>query len=78
VFPLTSRAMREHGTVWLLVQVSAGGDALQVSLQASSGYRRLDESALDAVRRWRFVPARRGDVTVPCAVLVPIVFNLPR
>ena len=37
---------------------------------------RLDRAAQEAVTRWRFVPARRGDVAVEAWVLVPIVFKL--
>ena len=33
-------------------------------IRTSSGHRRLDESARDTVRRWRFVPAKRGDEPV--------------
>lgn len=78
VYPLVARRLREQGTVLLLVQVSAGGDPLQVSVQKSSGHPRLDEAALDAVRRWRFVPARRGDQPVAAPVIVPLVFELDR
>ena len=47
-----------------------------VDLQRSSGYTRLDEAAQQAVRAWRFVPARRGDEAVPAWVVVPIEFTL--
>jgi protein TonB len=47
-----------------------------VELRESSGHPRLDDAAAAAVRRWRFVPARRGEQPVGAWVLVPISFNL--
>ena len=52
------------------------GAALEVLLHASSGSERLDASALDTVRRWKFVPARLGSEAVAATVLVPIAFSL--
>jgi protein TonB len=47
-----------------------------VSVDTSSGSTALDEAALDAVRKWRFVPAKRGAQPVEAWHLVPIVFRL--
>jgi protein TonB len=71
-----SRRMGEEGRVVLRVFVSEDGRAAQVQLKTSSKHPRLDEAALEAVRRWRFVPARRGDTAVSAWVLVPISFSL--
>ncbi|HJV51551.1 MAG TPA: energy transducer TonB, partial [Noviherbaspirillum sp.] len=60
----------------LLVQVSAKGEADDVQIKQGSGYPRLDEAALNAVRKWRFVPARRGTEPVASSVVVPLVFRL--
>lgn len=76
VYPSLSRRMGEEGRVMLRVHVSEQGTATQVQLRASSNHPRLDEAALEAVRRWRFVPARRGDQPVAAWVLVPISFSL--
>jgi len=75
-FPAASRRLGETGTVHLRVHVSASGEAMKVQIKKSSGYERLDQSALDTVARWRFVPARRGDAAVAAWVVVPIVFEL--
>ena len=74
-YPSYSRRMKERGTVFVLVQVSAQGSALQVTLHQSSGYDRLDEAALEAVKQWRFVPAKRGTTPVAASVVVPIQFK---
>lgn len=79
VYPRASMSLGEEGTVLLRVQVSESGAPLQVLLEKSSGFPRLDRSALEAVKgAWRFVAARRGDKTVVAWVLVPIKFNLSR
>lgn len=75
-YPMLSRRLREEGQVMLRVLVSADGQASRVELRTSSGSERLDRAAQEAVARWRFVPARRGEVAVESWVLVPIVFKL--
>lgn len=75
-YPAASRRLSEVGTVYLRVQVSAEGAALTVELKKTSGFARLDQSALETVARWRFTPARRGSVPVNSWVVVPIVFSL--
>jgi protein TonB len=59
-YPSISREMGEEGRVFLRVQVSTEGKPLAIGVHRSSGYDRLDEAALAAVRRWRFVPGRLG------------------
>lgn len=76
VYPRLARKSREEGKVLLLVQVSASGEADNVQLKQTCGFPRLDEAAMDAVRKWRFIPARRGAESVAASVVVPIVFRL--
>jgi len=66
----------EQGVVTLLVLVGVDGLPQKVELKTSSGYERLDRAALDAVRQYRFVPGRRGNVPEAMPVIVPIVFKL--
>jgi protein TonB len=75
-YPVLSRRAGEQGRVVLRVLVNPGGRADEVQIRASSGFARLDEAARDTVRRWRFVPAKRGDQPVPEWVLIPISFRL--
>lgn len=75
-YPHASRRLGEFGTVYLRVQVSEEGLALKVELKKSCGFERLDQSALDTVAHWRFVPARRGATPVTSWVVVPVVFSL--
>jgi protein TonB len=75
-YPLSARHMRLEGTVRLRVLVSAAGTVERIEVQQTSGSPVLDRSALDAVRHWRFVPAKRGEEAVPAWLVVPIVFTL--
>ena len=75
-YPLISRRQGEFGKVLLLVQVTPHGTAAQVEIKQSCGFPRLDEAALEAVRKWHFVPARHGDVAVAASVVVPLSFKL--
>jgi protein TonB len=65
-----------EGTVHLLVKVSAEGLSEEVTVQRSSGYDALDESAIEAVEKWKFIPAKRGNMAVSSSVIVPINFIL--
>ena len=60
----------------LRVRVASDGQTLTVDIEKSSNFPRLDDAARQAVSRWRFVPARRGDETVEATVIVPLVFHL--
>lgn len=76
VYPSASRRGGEEGKVLLRVMVSADGSAQVVDVISGSGFSRLDQAALDAVRRWKFVPAKRGETPVDGVVRVPINFSL--
>ena len=75
-YPALSRRAGEQGRVVLRVLVNPAGGADEVEVRTSSGHPRLDQSARDTVRRWRFIPAKRGDESVPAWVLIPISFRL--
>lgn len=75
-YPAFARRLGEQGRVLLAVSVSAHGLPENVEIKATSGSPRLDQAALEAVRRWRFVPAKRGDTPIQSWVTVPIVFSL--
>ena len=75
-YPSASRRLGEAGTVYLRVHVSTEGQAHKIELKTSSGFPRLDQSALETVAQWRFVPAKRGSTAVTSWVVVPVVFSL--
>lgn len=75
-YPSISREMGEEGRVFLRVQVSSEGRPLEIRVYKSSGHDRLDQAALEAVRRWQFVPGHVGTEPVTAQVIVPINFFL--
>ncbi len=78
VYPTLSRRLREQGTVYLELLILPDGSVSEIKVKTSSGFGRLDASALDAVRRWRYVPAKRGGVAIPFRYVQPIEFSLSR
>jgi protein TonB len=75
-YPDDARRDGVEGRVLLDVDVSPQGDAQAVNIEHSSGNKLLDETAQNAVKAWRFVPARRGDTQVDAKVVVPVEFRL--
>ena len=71
-----ARSRGWQGKVLLRVSVSAEGLSEAVTVYRSSGHDTLDESAVAAVEKWRFIPAKRGNTAVACSVIVPIIFTL--
>lgn len=74
-YPRAALRRGESGEVLLRVQVGPDGAATAIELVRSSGSRALDRAATDAVRQWRFRPARRAGRPVAGVVQVPIAFN---
>jgi protein TonB len=75
-YPVAARRAGDQGTVTLRVLVTRDGSPARVDVEKSSGSPPLDAAALEAVRAWRFVPARQGPDVIESWVLVPIVFRL--
>jgi len=75
-YPHDARSKGQEGRVVLKVNVSSAGRALNVRVSRTSGVRALDSSALRAVKRWRFHPARKNGRAVAGIVYTPITFRL--
>jgi len=75
-YPQICRDQGQQGKVVLLVRIAADGRAALVEIATSSGYRRLDTTAREAVSRWKFVPAQQAGQPVAATVRVPVVFQL--
>jgi protein TonB len=60
----------------LKVEVLPDGRAGDIELKESCGCEALDQSALDTVKKWRFIPATKGKTPISCWVIVPITFQL--
>ena len=75
-YPPRCRRLGIEGTVRVRVLVGERGRPLEVLVGKSSGDASLDEAALDAVRKWRFEPARRDGAPIRAWAIVPIEFRL--
>jgi len=75
-YPAAPRRLGIQGTTLLRVHVLADGRIGQVLVEKSGGHPDLDRAASEAVRAWRFDPARRGTEPVAMWVLLPVEFRL--
>ena len=74
-YPATAQKAGERGTAVVAVYVNAIGNPYKVILAETSGYADLDRAAVDAVRTWHFVPAKRDGVAVSEWTAVGIQFS---
>lgn len=63
-YPALSRRLGEQGVVVLKVLISPAGRADEIQVQKSSGFKRLDDAAISAIRDWRFIPASQAGIPV--------------
>ncbi|SEH32863.1 energy transducer TonB [Magnetospirillum fulvum] len=75
-YPLSARRRGLEGRVQLRIAIDASGRVETVDVATSSGSETLDDAAVEAVRRWRFRPERRGGETRAATIVVPIRFQL--
>lgn len=75
-YPLAARRRGIEGTTLVRAEVTPEGLCLRAELKKGSGSEMLDHAALEAVKKWRFVPAQRGNQAVIAWVEVPITFKL--
>jgi TonB family protein len=78
VYPENSKIAGEQGSTILQVLVDEGGNASEVRVARSSGFSRLDESAVHAVEQWKFAPQTKGTTPVAAWGEMELRFNLNR
>ncbi len=76
VYPSAARQRGYEGNVLLAAEVRSDGHIGNVRVKRSSGYASLDNSAVEAVKAWRFEPAKRMGSPVDAWVEIPIRFKL--
>jgi protein TonB len=76
VYPKQSLRLAEQGKTVLLVELDELGRVSNVTLKSKSGFPRLDEAAINAVKTWRCNPAKRNGVAVRSVALQPFNFIL--
>ncbi len=75
-YPESARTAGIEGTSLLRFVVLADGLVGTVNVERSAGHPDLDRAAIDAVKTWRFEPARRGKEPVAVWVTMPVRFEL--
>lgn len=75
-YPPLSRRRGEEGKVVLRVELDEEGRVSTARVATASGFPRLDEAALAAVKTWRCNPARRDGQPVRAVALQPFKFVL--
>jgi len=76
-YPPASRRAGEEGTVQLQVMVLDSGRAGEVKVARSSGFPKLDEAAINEVKRnWRFVPGKEDGKPVSMWHTFAVTFRL--
>lgn len=75
-YPPRARESGVAGTVLVRLAVDAHGEVAGAEVAESSGSEMLDVAALEALRHWRFTPAKHGELAVASTVLVPVRFTL--
>ncbi|HQR02557.1 MAG TPA: energy transducer TonB [Rhodocyclaceae bacterium] len=55
-YPAASKRLEEQGTVTLAFLIDVDGSILQSKVENSSGYERLDQAALEGLKRCKFKP----------------------
>lgn len=75
-YPPLSKRLGEQGKVVVRALIGLDGTAQQAQIKQSSGFDRLDQSALATVQRWRYVPGKRAGIAEAMWFNVPITFVL--
>ena len=76
IYPQDARDDGIEGTAVILALISLEGKVTDTRLEKSSGDRRLDQAAVDAVRKWTYNPCLRDGVPVKSSVRVKVEFRL--
>lgn len=76
VYPAGARRDGEEGTGLFRVLVDERGRPIDVQVLKSSGFPRLDEAALTAIRKWSFSPAIQSGTAVKSWTRVSVAFRL--
>jgi protein TonB len=75
-YPESARRQGVAGTTLLKIYVSDRGMVENVLVERSAGHPDLDLAAMEAVKQWRFEPAKQGNRPVAVWVMLPVRFAL--
>jgi protein TonB len=75
-YPPMSKRLGEQGRVVVRAFIQLDGTASRAEVQRSSGFERLDQTAVQTVLQWRYVPGKRAGVPEAMWFNIPINFVL--
>ena len=75
-YPESMRRLGVEGVSTLRFQVLTDGTVGEMAVARTAGHRDLDAAAMEAVKKWRFEPAKRGRDAVAVWVTLPVRFEL--
>ena len=74
-YPFLARSAGKTGVVHVAVIIGVDGVVTEAKVVSSTDPI-FDAAALDAVRQWRYKPAKKGGKPIAMAVTIPVVFQL--
>lgn len=75
-YPFLSRVLGDEGTSELSFTVGADGTVSAIKVAKSSGSDRLDDAAVDCVKKWHYRPALKDNALVDAPMTVKVNWNL--
>lgn len=74
-YPEAAKRANREAVVFVEFTVDVDGKATDIKVVDPKGFG-FDEAAIEAIKKWRFTPAKKDGVSVPKRVRQPIRFNL--
>ncbi len=70
-YPLACRMRQEEGIAKILVIVGEDGVPVSICILESTGYKRLDQCAVNAIKNWLFLGVEEGT-----QIIQPVEFRI--
>jgi protein TonB len=78
IYPSTLLKKGIGGKVMITAVISTSGQVIKANIKGSSGYSELDNSALQAVLKWKFKPGKRNGKEVQATCIIPYTFEVKK
>ena len=75
-YPRVARESGWEGTVIVRTLIDTNGNPSQIKIRKSCGHPTLDQAAQNAIQRWKFQPAKDGNIPISKWVDIPVKFDL--
>lgn len=76
IYPILSRKRKEEGSVTVRLIIDKEGQVKEYKVEKSSGFTLLDQAAVRAASKARFLPAKESGNPVPSIKTLTFVFKL--